>query len=283
MSLEQDYQKRIHHVMQYIENNLDEKISLEDLAFVGCFSPYHFHRIFRGIVGETVMSYIRRLRLERAARSLQYSNDSITEIAFNAGYESLEAFIRGFAKEFYESPSRYRKKSKTKNLSSRIQVNNNIKEYNMDVMLKKMSVTKVAYVRHTGPYSECGPAWGKLFDWAAKNRLMENMKRKIGICYDDPEITDSKNIRYDACVEIEGDIQKDGDIRIKEIPSDMYAMTLHVGPYEDLGKTYAYICGQWAPKNYKEIQAKPSIEVYLDDPHEVSPENLRTEIYVPVK
>lgn len=153
----------------------------------------------------------------------------------------------------------------------------------MDVALKKMSAAKVAYIRHIGPYSDCGAAWKKLFEWLGKKKLLEKTKRKIGICYDDPAVTEPEKIRYDACIEIEGEIDGDDEISLKEIPSAVYAAALHVGPYEGLGKAYAYIYRQWMPENGKEIQADPTIEVYLNDPLEVSPEELKTEIYVPVK
>ena len=89
-----DYRERILRVMVYIQNHLDDPLSLEDLAKVACFSPYHFHRIFRGVVGESVKEHVRRLRLERAAFRLTSSSRSVIEIALDAGYDTHESFTR---------------------------------------------------------------------------------------------------------------------------------------------------------------------------------------------
>lgn len=92
----QDYKARMLRVLKHIQQNLDEELSLEDLAGIACFSPYHFHRIFRGMLGESTREHIRRLRLERAAVQLKRSDASVTMIAFDAGYETHEAFTRAF-------------------------------------------------------------------------------------------------------------------------------------------------------------------------------------------
>jgi AraC family transcriptional regulator len=89
-----DYSERMLKVLVFIQRHLDEDVLLEELAEVACFSPYHFHRIFRGMIGESVKGYVRRLRLERAAQRLKNSARSITDIAFEAGYEAHESFTR---------------------------------------------------------------------------------------------------------------------------------------------------------------------------------------------
>ena len=86
----------------HIQHHLDEAVSLDELAALAHFSPYHFHRIFRGMVGESVMEHVRRLRLERAAHRLKFSDEPITRIAFEAGYETHEAFTRAFGGDVRE-------------------------------------------------------------------------------------------------------------------------------------------------------------------------------------
>lgn len=87
------YQQRIGLVLRHIEQNLDSRPDLDELARIACFSPYHFHRIFSAMVGESVAAYVRRLLLERAAMQLGHSPESVTQIALGAGYESVDAFI----------------------------------------------------------------------------------------------------------------------------------------------------------------------------------------------
>lgn len=104
----QDYKRRVLRVLVHIQQHLDDSLPLKELAGLACFSPYHFHRIFRGMVGESVREYVRRLRLERAAGQLRLSSASVTDIALAAGYESPEAFTRSFKASFGTSPSHFR-------------------------------------------------------------------------------------------------------------------------------------------------------------------------------
>src|SRR5664279_2654955 len=90
----QDYKRRMLRVLVHIQQHLDDRLALEELAGLASFSPCHFHRVFKGMVGESVKEHVRRLRLERAASQLKLGPASVTDIASNAGYESHEAFTR---------------------------------------------------------------------------------------------------------------------------------------------------------------------------------------------
>ena len=105
------YRQRMAEVLQIIQRNLDEDLALEELARVAHFSPYHFHRIFRGMVGESVKEHIRRLRLERAALGLKHSKRPVTDIAFEAGFETLESFSRAFKAMGGLNPSAFRRQN----------------------------------------------------------------------------------------------------------------------------------------------------------------------------
>src|SRR5262245_60251655 len=109
---EHAYKERILRVLVHIQEHLDEALPLEALARVACFSPHHFHRIFGAMVGESVKEHVRRLRLERAAYRLQFSDQPVTGIALDAGYETHESFIRAFRAMFGTSPSGFRKRQR---------------------------------------------------------------------------------------------------------------------------------------------------------------------------
>ena len=104
-STKRDYYERMLRVLDHIHGHLDEKLTLDGLARVACFSPYHFHYVFRGIVGESLGEYIRRLRLERAWHRLLDGARPVTEVALGAGYGSHEAFDRAFKAHFGLTPS----------------------------------------------------------------------------------------------------------------------------------------------------------------------------------
>src|SRR5262249_28425430 len=104
----EDYRARMLRVLVHIQQNLDAPLPLEELASIALFSPFHFHRIFRGLIGESVKEHVRRLRLERAAHRLRHTGQQITEIALDAGYQSLESFTRAFHRIFGQSPTEFR-------------------------------------------------------------------------------------------------------------------------------------------------------------------------------
>jgi len=104
-----EHSKVIQQSIDYIEENLKEKISLEDLARRSYLSKYYFHRVFHQLVGETVMEYIRKRRLTEAAEELTESNSKIVDIALKYQFSSQEAFSRAFKRMFKVSPREFRK------------------------------------------------------------------------------------------------------------------------------------------------------------------------------
>jgi len=102
------YSETIEDVMLYIRTHIHESLNREVLAEVAGFSVPHFHRVFTAQVGESAVSYVRRLRLERAACKLRMGAVDITEVARAAGYETHAAFGRAFKQYFGLSPSEFR-------------------------------------------------------------------------------------------------------------------------------------------------------------------------------
>jgi AraC family transcriptional regulator len=282
------YQERILKVLLYIQKNLDRELSLAELAEVACFSPYHFHRVFRGMVGEPVAEYIRRLRLDWSANRLRLSERSITDLAFQAGYDSLEAFTRAFRQRFGVAPSHYRTLQRPD-----IPISASIEDAEewprmdkgavMKVEIVNLKPRKVAFVRHVGPYDQCGAAWEKLCGWAGPAGLLGPEAVMLGLCHDDPEVTEAENIRYDACTPVSPEVKPAGEVGVQEVAGGDYAKALHQGPYDQLKDTYAWVCGQWLPEMNREMRNLPSIEVYLNDHEQTPPEELLVEVYIPLE
>jgi AraC family transcriptional regulator len=104
----QDHADCIEDVMKYIRNHISEPLDRETLAEVAGFSVPHFHRVFTAQMGESAISYVRRMRLERAARKLRMGAVDITEVALAAGYDTHAAFSKAFKQQFGLSPSEFR-------------------------------------------------------------------------------------------------------------------------------------------------------------------------------
>jgi AraC family transcriptional regulator len=103
-----DHADCIEDVKRYIRFHIQERLDRETLADVAGFSVPHFHRIFTAHVGESAISYVRRLRLERAAQKLRMGAVDITEVALAAGYDTHAAFSKAFKQQFGLSPSEFR-------------------------------------------------------------------------------------------------------------------------------------------------------------------------------
>jgi AraC family transcriptional regulator len=286
-----NYAARILKVLIHIQHHLDEPLRLDDLAGIACFSPYHFHRVFRGMVGESLGEHIKRIRLERAAHMLRYSQARITEIALDTGYEATESFSRAFKDVFGCAPTAYRCNPTNGRGEQQSGVHfvlvgetltfQPIKGiHNMDVTVQTIDPVAVAFVRHTGPYSEVGAAWGKLCAWAGPNGLLNENTRFFGLSYDDPDVTAVDKIRYDACCSIDRPELPEGDVGFQEIPGGTFAVVVHEGAFDGLKNTYAWLMGTWMPDSGYEPGACPSIELYLNDPETTAPEDLRTEIRI---
>lgn len=288
------YRERILKVLVHIQQHLDHALSLDALAELAHFSPYHFHRIFRGMVGEGVGEHVRRLRLERAAHRLKFTNQEITRIAFDAGYETHESFTKAFRRLFDESPSGFRKIHRTlpiKEVANGVHYDPDkpVTEFNSPEVPESVSLTltthdpiQVVFARHTGPYTEVGETWQRLMGWAGPKGLLGPMMTLLGIVHDDPEVTPEDKIRYDAGLVIRAEVEPTGEIGVQTLPGGEYASTTHRGPYETLGQSYALLCGPWLSEQGREPASQPCLEFYKNSPMNTAPENLLTEIRVPL-
>jgi AraC family transcriptional regulator len=289
LSTEQDYYERIVRTLVYIQRHLDEELELENVASIAAFSRFHFHRVFRGLVGESLKEYIRRLRLERAALALKQHDGPITEIAFSAGFETHEAFTRAFGAMFGVSPSGYRAAHQPAPESPSGAHLDDVSGYHppdygepLPVEVKELPAIRIVFLRHVGPYSQVGATWGRLMSWAGMRGLLGAHTRTIGLVHDDPDVTPADKVRYDAAVVVNRAVEPEGEFGVTEIPGGKYAVFVHRGPYETLGKTYQRFFGGWLPKSGRELRDSEAFEEYLNSPMSARPEDLLTCIHVPL-
>ncbi len=277
-----DYRERIALVLHYVERHLNEPMELKELASKAYFSPYHFHRIFRAMVGESLASYMRRLRLEAAANQLLYTEKKITDISLDAGFEYLESFIRAFKRRFAISPALFRKDRRGDLLSEK-KVYNYQKEDGIDmdkIMVKQIATRDIISVRHNGAYADCHHAWKTLCSWAVPQGILGKNTAFLGLCYDNPEITEADNIRYDASITVGRDVDIPTGFLKQKLDAGEYVTLIHKGPLENLSKSYEIIYKNWLLESGKDIANVPSIELYLNDPDTTPPEDLLVEIQI---
>jgi AraC family transcriptional regulator len=275
------YRQRLVNVQLYIQDHLDEELTLEKLARVAHFSPFHFHRIFKALIGEGVKEHVKRLRLERAALLLKSTERSVVQVALDAGYQAHEAFSRAFRDMFGISPSEFRAGHSP--LLNPLQGEFMAPATAFPVRVEQVPERRVAFLRHIGPYSECGPTFQRLMGWAGPRGLLGPNMTILGICHDDPEVTPPEKIRYDCCVSVGPNFTPEGEIGVQTVPGGEHAVLTLKGPYEKLSEAYRWLFGGWLPTSGREPNTAPAYEVYLNSPMNARPEDLLTEIYLPLK
>ncbi|MFC2056703.1 GyrI-like domain-containing protein [Chloroflexota bacterium] len=312
--LREEYTARINRVIDFIEANISNGLSLKDLAAVAHFSPFHFHRIFNAMVGETLNSFIRRLRIEKAAAMLiQNPKKSITEIAFECGFSSSSVFARTFQETFQKSArewraGQYQKNSKDGKQVSNIQQDFDVYPFYPDSMKKQMwrvemktdkeLVTNmevqdipemhVAYIRHIGPYAGDEQLFGNLFNrlcaWAGPRGLLRFPETKfVTIYHDNPDITDETKLRTDVCITVPPDTQVEGEIGKATIPAGTYAIAHFEITPDKYGEAWNAVYGGWLPESGYQPDDRPCFELYLNDPKEHPQGKHVVDIYAPIK
>jgi AraC family transcriptional regulator len=290
------YHQAVQRAIEQIAATLDEALELDVLARAACLSPFHFHRVFRGMVGETPLELSRRLRLERAAWMLGRSDRPVTEIAFAAGYDTHEAFSRAFRGCYSTSPSGYRaRRYRRVEIAATCGVHYSAGAATpsftacdsggqmMNVEIREMPEMRVGGIRHIGPYNQINQAFGRLGAIAGPAGLFQRPgAAMIAIFHDIPETTPPEQLRSDAGIVVTGGTPLPEGLTEQRVPAGRYARTRHVGPYEQLGDVWARLLGEWLPASGHRLGETPSYEIYRNDSTTVKPEELETDLYAPL-
>jgi len=280
------HNERLARVVEHLETHLYDDLDIDVLLAQCHYSRYHFHHLFRAYYGEGVYAMRKRLLLERSVRQLIYGSVSVTDIAFACGYENQASFNKAFKKQFHCTPSHVRQQLTVPIVpalsSAKLTCFEDMK---MQVTVMERQATNVVYARGEGDYATAaGQAWGLLMPFLYGNRLMQAEVKTMGISHDDPNITQPENIRYDACAGLDTDLPLPKGVGKKQIAGGTYAMLLHAGAYETMSQSYGYALSEWLPNSGYELRDAPCFEVYRNrDPRRTKPENLRTEIYIPLQ
>ncbi|HEY7671623.1 MAG TPA: GyrI-like domain-containing protein [Gammaproteobacteria bacterium] len=266
------YAERIRRVADYLAGHLDEELDLETLARVACFSPYHFHRIYRGLLGETVNETVRRLRLNRAAIDLLDGELSIERTARRAGYSSQAAFTRAFRAEYGEPPARFRGRPEA----------GSGERAPYRVELVDLPTLRVATIEHRGDYRLANKSFERLMTIAATTGLLTPATRTIGIYHDDPEAVPEPELRSAACITVPDGWAPTRELKEGRIEAGRYARIVHTGPYTELETAYDWLYRSWLPASACDPRDLPCLEEYLNDPRQVPAKDLETAVLLPV-
>ncbi len=273
-----DHAGRIARVADHIADHLDAPLDLERLAGVACFSPYHFHRIYRLTMGETPDQTVRRLRLHRAAVDLGRGAGDLSAVARRAGYGSAEAFSRAFAQAYGQPPSAFRARRVP---ATRPPGRTEIRTMH-DVTIRDFEGARLCGLPHRGDYNAIGSTFDRLVALAGPQGLLGAGTRCFGIYYDDPETTPVAERRAFAGLTLPSGHAGGEGLEVVDLGAGPVAVLLHKGPYADLEGAYRYLYGTWLPGSGHEPDDRPSFEEYLNDPKALPASEWLTAVCLPL-
>ncbi len=293
------YTERVNAAVDFIERNLGDDLSLEQVAAVAHFSPYHFHRIFGLLVGETLNRFVHRLRMERAATLLvQQPKRTVTEIASECGIHSPSSFARSFKEMFGVSATECRD-------SGYVAYENEDGESVLDLLgnlgipaagfgsrrtlpsadgnrlaweiecgdldptiveVVDVPELEVAYVRHTGPYQGAAEVFSDIFNrlmmWAGPRGVVNDDSWVLAVYHDNPSITEDEKLRVSACVNVPAETVAEGDVGRMTLPGGKCAIARFELGVNDYAHAWFAVAGGWLPDSGYEPDDRLPFERY---------------------
>ncbi|MDN3509324.1 MAG: AraC family transcriptional regulator [Candidatus Neptunochlamydia sp.] len=280
------YKERVNRVIDFIGKHLDEELELDELCRIACFSKYHFHRLFTAHAGVSLKSYIKWLRLKRAAHQLTVQKeDKIINIALDAGFESHEAFSRAFKQVCGHSPSGFRSNANWREWENPPYSLHIKGKKIMTITIKDLPSRRLAVMEHHGDPMKLSITLDKLISWAKAQPI--NLKPKAGEAfgygYHDPRETPPEEWRFDLALTVPQDFKLSDEVIDRELPAGRYAVTTHKGSRDNIGDTIYHLYRDWLPESGEELGDLPCIFCYHNFDHEVAETELLTEIWVLLK
>ena len=286
-----DYRAAIDVVTSYIQSNICGDLKLDQLADLAGFSPYHFHRIFAALTGETVAEHVRRVRLAAAVQRLLHTDNAVTEIALTSGYETPAAFTKAFRQRFGVTPTALRTMDRAAAYTILLEQPTVQPAITRGITpeIRALPDLRILYVRGWGmvEYSFAAAAdvaFTQLACYLHEHKLTAAFTACLGITPDDYDVVPHAQCRFDAGVMLKDDvvIAPAEKVALQLLPAGRWAVFQHKGPYNTLWQSWNVAYRDWLPRSGERPRDVPPVEVYLNNVHDTPPDQLRTEILIPI-
>jgi AraC family transcriptional regulator len=281
--------KRIAALLRLMHDNLDQPQRLARLARQSGCSPFHFHRRFVSVVGETPMRHVSRLRLERAAYLLAITDEPVLAVALQVGYEAHETFTRAFRRHFGVPPTDYRRAAKA---AQKARLKRNASFTGEGCQLSSVRVLTLPPrlllgTRRTGAYEtllmpplgEHDAVWAPVLAWAREAGVACD-ETPWAICHDDPTLTPGPQQRLDACLPLLDRPSTAGPFTLEPFSGGLYAGVEHVGPHATIGQAYRHVADGIRRSSTVAFATGPPVQIFRHLHRD--PCLHRTEVYFPV-
>lgn len=273
------YESRILKVLDHIRANLDGDLSLDALAEVAAMSRFHWHRVFHAMTGETAAEAVRRFRMHRAATWLVQTDRAVSDTARATGCGSVRSFARAFGSEYGPSPSAFRARGAPAPLRS---PGREESKAMYEIEVAQVPARRLAALEHRGPYPEIGTTFGKLAAIATARGLWPHSRGMAAVYYDDPRATPPDRLRSHAGIIVAEDTPLPDGLEEVRTHGGAAAILHFRGDYSGLQGAYDHLYGAWLAQSGRTLADAPSYELYLNDPTDTAPDDLLTDIVVPL-
>ena len=277
--LETEYRKRLSKVFQFIDENLQNDLKLEQIAEVAHFSSYHFHRVFKYITQETLNAYITRKRIEKAADSLLHKNLSISETGYQWGFKDPSSFSRSFKKFYGISPKAFIASNTQKHSKIRQLVSKNGQDYlNNDQYFSKIDELKkwtqmnaniditsfdrmnLAYIDTMGPQT-LSAAFHRLLQWAIPKDLHLEPNKVMTVYHDSFKFTAPEKVRMSASIWTPEPVTPQGEVAVKSMTPGKCIRARFEIEIQDFEKSWTSLF-VWMNDNGYKKSAQDPFEIY---------------------
>lgn len=276
-----DYRARLRRVYAAIHDNPAGEHSLDAMADVAALSRFHFHRVFAAMTGETLAEAVRRVRLHRAAEALVRSEAPLAALARDHGYADAAGFSRAFRAAYGLSPGEFRRRGKALPETLRRITREGDSMY--PVTLETTPPQRLIGLPFTGPYLTIGAAFDRLAAEIGALGLWPRTRGLVGVYFDDPASVPAEALRSFAGVLVAEDLPLPEGMQEHRLDGGRHARMAFRGPYAGMGLAYEWLYGSWLAASGEAPRSAPCWERYLNTPQSAAPEDLATDIYLPLE
>ncbi len=250
--------QRLSGLLQFIETNLDKPLGVRQLAEQVHCSEYHFQRWFQSQCQMPVASYIRLLRLQRAATALAYRETPVTLLAQEAGYQNAESFSRAFRRWLAQSPSEFRQQPDWLYWASKSEQTMPLVPQYPQVEVVDFPTTRIALKVHKGPETLLGQSIREFINWRKANGLPPQRHATFNLLYEDPRCCEPADYRFGLAVAVDGEVaENDAQIVESEISGGPCARIRWQGSDAQIGPLVEYLYTVWLPQNGFSLRDQP--------------------------
>ncbi|MBK8516498.1 MAG: AraC family transcriptional regulator [Saprospiraceae bacterium] len=299
--MQEEYIHRINKVLTYIDENLNNELSLKTLSNVAYYSPFHLHRLFKAITNETLNTYITRKRIERTAMMLIHNKEySITEIAYKYGFKNDSTFSRTFKKLYGQSPSEFRKsnlenfskisKVKSKNgtvnfITEEYLCNiNNLKNWikmNAKIEITEMPKMNLAYVTQIG-VNGIDNAFQQIVRWATPQGLLSNAGANMcRVFHDSFKVTDADKVRMSIGILTNQKLEADGEVGLSTIEKGRNIVGHFIIELQEFERSWESLFIWMNDNGYKKADRFP-FEIYHNNYNEHPEKKCIVDLCIPI-